>query len=196
MHDRLVCRGRPRAIVSVAFRNVLRDSSAPFAEILLYDIRRTATLAGPSAVYVDPEVEKWLLARTGTTEVAHFSTHHPIRQGGRPAMGRVVSGHLGPDEKLTVAKPKPYWQSGWLKQHDRLIQAMSAMKGRVPLVVSGDMHAVAIGRMMRSGTLDLKTNPVNAVLSGPIGIRPGGWPSSGSRNASITAGPSRYGRER
>src|SRR6266480_758982 len=29
------------------------------AEILLYDIRRTMTLAGPSAVYVDPQAEKW-----------------------------------------------------------------------------------------------------------------------------------------
>src|SRR5215212_8576912 len=27
------------------------------AEILLYDVRRTLTLAGPSAVFVDPEVE-------------------------------------------------------------------------------------------------------------------------------------------
>jgi hypothetical protein len=51
------------------------------------------------------------------------------------------------------------------------------MKGRIPLVISGDMHALAIGRMLRSGTLDLKANPVNAVLSGPIGTRPAGWPS-------------------
>ena len=34
------------------------------AEVLLYDVRRTMTLAGPSAVFVDLEVEKWLLART------------------------------------------------------------------------------------------------------------------------------------
>jgi hypothetical protein len=54
---------------------------------------------------------------------------------------------------------------------------MSAMKGRIPLVISGDMHAIAIGRMLRSGTLDLTANPVNAVLSGPIGTRPAGWPS-------------------
>src|SRR5436309_4577608 len=33
-------------------------------EILLYDVRRTQTLAGPSAVYLDLEVEKWLMART------------------------------------------------------------------------------------------------------------------------------------
>jgi hypothetical protein len=54
---------------------------------------------------------------------------------------------------------------------------MSAMKSRIPLVISGDMHAIAIGRMLRSGMLDLTANPVNAVLSGPIGTRPAGWPS-------------------
>ena len=43
------------------------------------------------------------------------------------------------------------------------------------------MHAVAIGRMLRSGKLDLKANPVNAVLSGPIGTRAAGWPSTGRR---------------
>jgi hypothetical protein len=52
------------------------------------------------------------------------------------------------------------------------------MKGRVPLVISGDMHAVAMGRMLRSGTLDLKANPINAVLSGPISTAPFGWPSA------------------
>jgi hypothetical protein len=55
---------------------------------------------------------------------------------------------------------------------------MSANKARVPLVISGDMHAIAIGRIRRSGTLDLNANPVNAVLSGPIGTRPAGWPSA------------------
>src|SRR5262249_24025143 len=70
-----------------------------------------------------------------------------------------------------------YWQSGWLKQHDRLMEAMTNMKDRVPLVISGDMHAIATGRMLRCGSLDLKANPINAVLSGPIGTRPGGWPS-------------------
>jgi hypothetical protein len=56
--------------------------------------------------------------------------------------------------------------------------AMTAMKGRVPLIISGDMHAVAIGRMMRSGSLDLRANPIHAVLSGPIGTADVGWPSN------------------
>jgi phosphodiesterase/alkaline phosphatase D-like protein len=86
---------------------------------------------------------------------------------------------LGRDGKLTANEAKPYWQSGWLKQHDRLMQAMSAMRARSPLIISGDLHATGIGRMLRSGALDLRANPITTVLSGPIGCRtnPAGWPS-------------------
>ena len=148
------------------------------AEILLYDVRRTLTLAGPSAVYLDPEVEKWLLARTRATEVAHV-VHVPSNPPGWTAgkWGEWYPDVLGREGKLTIAEPKPYWQSGWLKQHDRLIEAMSAMKQRAPLVISGDLHAIALGRMQRSGALDLRSNPVNVLLSGPVGTRPSGWPS-------------------
>jgi len=43
---------------------------------------------------------------------------------------------------------------------------MASVKNRAHLVISGDLHAIAIGRMLRSGRLDLKDNPVNVVLSG------------------------------
>src|ERR1041384_5236519 len=95
------------------------------AEVLLYDIRRTATLAGPSAVYVDLEVERWLPAR--------------------------------------------------------IMAAMSAMKARAPLVVSGDMHSIALGKMLRSGDHDFNANPITVCLSGTGGTRPLGWPSAGFR---------------
>jgi hypothetical protein len=149
------------------------------AEVLMYDIRRTQTLAGPSAVYVDVEAEKWLKARTAATDVAHL-IHAPSNPPGWSAgkWGEWYPDVLGPDNKLTDKVSKPYWQSGWLKQHDRLMAAMTNMKGRVPLVISGDLHDVAVGRMLRSGSLDLSANPITAVLSGPIGTRPSGWPST------------------
>ena len=150
------------------------------AEILLYDVRRTQTLAGPSAVYLDLEVEKWLTARSAASEVRHVM-HVPSNPPGWTAgkWGEWYPDVLGRDGKLTANEPKPYWQSGWLKQHDRLMAAMSAMKGRAPLVISGDLHAIGIGRMLRSGSLDLNANPITIVLSGPIGSRPNpmGWPS-------------------
>jgi hypothetical protein len=46
--------------------------------------------------------------------------------------------------------------------------------------MSGDLHAVGIGRILRAGSLDFAANPINAVLTGPIGTGPAGWPS-GSR---------------
>ena len=57
------------------------------------------------------------------------------------------------------------------------MQAITAQPGRVPLVVSGDLHAIGVGRMHRAGTLDLKENPLTTVLSGPIGTSIRGFPS-------------------
>jgi len=39
----------------------------------------------------------------------------------------------------------------------------------VPLIVSGDIHATALGRMMRVGTTDLSKNPVIPVVPGTLG---------------------------
>ena len=93
---------------------------------------------------------------------------------------------LGPDKKLTIQTPKPYWNSGWLKQHDRIMAAMSAMSDRSPLVISGDMHAIAIGKMLRSGPSEFTRNPITVALSGTGGTRPLGWPSAGFRGTPAT----------
>jgi hypothetical protein len=149
------------------------------AELLLYDVRRTCTLAGPSAVFLDPEVERWLLARSSSPDVTHL-VHAPSNPMGWSA-GKWMEWYpdvLDRDAKLTTKDPKPYWQSGWLKQHDRLVAAMTGMKGRIPLTISGDLHAVGIGNILRCGSLSLEKNPLTAVLAGPIGTAPGAWPSA------------------
>jgi hypothetical protein len=152
------------------------------AEILLYDVRRTATLAGPSAVYVDLEVENWLVERTQSNDVQHL-VHCPSNPPGWSAgkWGEWYPDVLGDDKKLTTAIPKPYWQSGWLKQHDRLMTSLSQNQSRVPLVISGDMHSIALGSMLRTNQHDLSKNPIQVALSGTGGTYPGGWPSKGWR---------------
>ena len=149
------------------------------AEILLYDVRRTMTMAGPSAVFVDPEVERWLHARTTATDVTHV-VHAPSNPPGWSAgkWGEWYPDILGADGKLTTKEPKPYWQTGWLAQHDRLLQSLSGKRDRIPLIVSGDLHAIGVGRILRSGGHNLEANPITTVLSGPLGTRPGGWPSA------------------
>lgn len=149
------------------------------AEILLYDVRRTCTLAGRSAVFLDPEVEKWLLARTGSPDVTHL-VHAPSNPMGWTA-GKWMEWYpdvLNAQGKLATAESKPFWQPGWLSQHDRLVAAMTGMKGRIPLTISGDLHATGIAQIQRAGKLDLRSNPLTTVLSGPIGTGPGGWPSA------------------
>ncbi len=51
------------------------------------------------------------------------------------------------------------------------------MRHRSPLVISGDLHAIGAGEIQRSGTIDLNDNPVTAILGGPVGTSPQGWPS-------------------
>ena len=48
---------------------------------------------------------------------------------------------------------------------------------RIPLFLSGDLHALAEGRIHRYGKLDFSRNPVVSVLTGPIGTGPKAWPS-------------------
>ena len=148
------------------------------AEILLYDIRRSQTLSGPSAVFVDGTVEAWLKARMAARDVAHvvnIPSNPPGWSAGK--WGEWYPDILGRDGRLTIDTPKPYWQSGWLKQHDRLMAAVAAMP-RIPLVISGDLHAIAEGRMQRSGALDFSRNPIVVILSGPLGTGDRGWPSA------------------
>ena len=149
------------------------------AEINLYDVRRTQTLAGPSAVFVDLEVEAWLRARAASDEVNHL-LHVPSNPPGWSAgkWGEWYPDVLGADNRLTTSTVKPYWQPGWLKQHDRLMQALGNMKERIPLVISGDLHAIGMGRMLRAGHHDFSRHPITTVLAGPIGTGPAGWPSA------------------
>jgi hypothetical protein len=148
-------------------------------EAALYDVRRTMTLAGPSAVFVDLEAERWLRGRAAAEDVTHF-VHVPSNPPGWSAgkWGEWYPDVLGADKVLTTKIAKPYWQEGWLAQHDRLMASLSAMRRRVPLVVSGDLHALARGRMLRSGALDFTANPINIVLSGPMGTNAALWPSA------------------
>jgi hypothetical protein len=149
------------------------------AEVDLYDVRRTLTLAGPSAVFIDPQVERWLAARAASDDVTHL-LHAPSNPLGWSAgkWGEWYPDLLAADGKLSTAKPKPYWQSGWLAQHDRLVSSLAAMKNRIPLIISGDLHAIGLGRMLRAGRIDASANPVTTVISGPIGTAPAGWPSA------------------
>ena len=147
------------------------------AEMLFYDCRRHLTLTGPSAGFVPPDVERWLMRRMSDPGVAHVLNVPSTPIGWTAGKWGEWYADMERDGKPTLGVPKPYWQSGWRAQHDRLVQAASGMRGRIPLFVSGDLHAIGCGRMHATGNIDLSANPVTSILSGPLGTGVG-WPSA------------------
>jgi hypothetical protein len=147
-------------------------------EILMYDCRRYMTLKGPVGGFLPETVEAWLMRRMAAQETRHV-VNLPSTPVGWSAgkWGEWYPDLLQSDGTLGVAKPKYLWQSGWNLQHNRLLQAASAMQG-IPLFLSGDLHALGEGRIQRYGNLDLRRNPIVSVLTGPISTGPKAWPSA------------------
>ena len=56
------------------------------------------------------------MAASEVTHVVHAPSNPPGWTAGK--WGEWYPDVLGPDKKLTIKSPKPYWQPGWLKQHD------------------------------------------------------------------------------
>ena len=147
-------------------------------ELLMYDCRRFSTLTGPSAVFVPPIAEDWLKARMAGSDAIHVVNMPSIPPGWSAGKwGEWYPDMDGGRQQLTTKIPKPYWQPGWRLQHDRLLQAASAMRGRIPLFISGDMHSIGEARVLKTYGIDLRANPVMAVLPGTVGTGRPGWPS-------------------
>ncbi|MDD2058543.1 alkaline phosphatase D family protein [Pseudomonas sp. GD03860] len=148
-------------------------------EAVLYDCRRYLDNKGIHAKVLPRWVEDWLLARTAAQDTEHFM-HVPSLPFG------YSSGKLGdwyPDlldkdtGKLTLDIAKPGWQAGWFDQHQRLLQALGAQTRRAPVIIQGDFHASAVGRIKRSADLAL-ANPVHVVMTGTLGTGDLAFPSS------------------
>jgi hypothetical protein len=147
-------------------------------ELLMYDCRRYMTMNGASATFVPPIVEEWLKLRMVDSDAIHVVNMPSIPPGWSAGKwGEWYVDMDGGNQQLTTSIPKPYWQPGWRLQHDRLLQAASAMRARVPLFISGDLHSIGEGRILRTSDIDLKRNPVISVLPGPLGTGRPGWPS-------------------
>ena len=147
-------------------------------EMLLYDCRRYVTLTGPSATFVPPTIEEWLKARMAASDAMHVVNMPSVPPGWSAGKwGEWYADMDGGNQQLTTSIAKPYWQPGWRLQHDRLLQTASAMRGKLPLFISGDLHSIGETRIFATSGIDLRSNPVVAVLPGPVGTGRPGWPS-------------------
>lgn len=154
------------------------------AEALLYDCRRHLTNTQDPALdhetsgFVPPDVERWLVGRTAASPCAHLA-HMPstpvLWSAGK--WGEWYPDFQDADGVLRADADKPFWAPGWAEQHDRLLRAAAARRDRTPLFVSGDLHAVAAGRIHATRGRSLEPNPVVSLLCGPVGTGALGWPS-------------------
>lgn len=173
---------RPNYIAG-AFRDGSSESYGSFRwgsllEMLLYDCRRFVTLAGPSAVFIETQTEKWIKNRTSDEDSSRHLIHIPSTPMGWSAgkWGEWYPDFIQSDGQLGIENPKPYWQSGWFAQHQRILTSLANQRQRVPLMISGDLHAIGSGTIHRSAALNFD-NPVETILSGPVGTG-SAWPSA------------------
>ena len=98
------------------------------AEILLYDTRRTQRSLDLTPCMSTPRRRNGLRRAHPLPRLPTLCMPLRIRQAGARASGASEYPDVtGPDRELMTSRAEPYWQSGWLKQHDRLMQAISAM---------------------------------------------------------------------
>ena len=147
-------------------------------EALLYDCKRHCTIKGPAATMVPVEAERWLAARTAAEETLHLF-HSPSTPFGWTAgkWGEPYPDVIQRDGKAGTEVPKPYWPPGWWNQHQRILKMLGGQKKRAPLLVQGDLHAIGWGKILKSGELDFRTNPIFTVLIGPLATGTRGFPS-------------------
>jgi len=148
-------------------------------EGLLYESRRFTTLTGDDAVMIHPAAEKWLISRMRAEKARHV-LNIPATVFGWSA-GKWMEWYpdvRGEDGSLTKDIEKYKWQSGWFQQHNRIIKAASEMRKTVPLFICGDLHNQSEGIIMKSGSLDLSSNPVISICSGSLGTGHRMWPSA------------------
>lgn len=147
-------------------------------EGLLFESRRFTTLAGKNAVMTHLKAEEWLTSRMAREETIHV-VNVPATVFGWSA-GKWMEWYpdvRGKDGKLTKAQPKYKWPEGWFLQENRILKAASSMKKSLPLFICGDLHCQGAEKILKSGNVDLRSNPVISVLSGSLGTGPRGFPS-------------------
>lgn len=147
---------------------------------------------GDNARLVPEDIEAWAREACVGSSATHFAfiPSHPLgytagkwREWYPDVVAEegedTVSNELMGETKgtLGVNADKYLWQKGWWNQHQRILAALANRPGS-RFMISGDIHALAAERIVRSGDLDLSDRPVTSLLSGPVSSSDGTWPSA------------------
>ncbi len=152
-------------------------------EVAFADCRRFLSL-GPNGRFLPEAAESWLLNRQHKSDAAQVLNvpSAPMQWTvGKWAEWYPDTSSLDRPGQLTVKTAKPYWSAGWKAQHDRWLSAIAERRRGLPMVLSGDIHATALGQITEVADRSLGSRTVVTVLAGTPGAAGIGWPSSGGR---------------
>jgi len=150
-------------------------------ESVIYDCGGMLSL-DEAAGLVPQLVESWLVEKTAHEDTRHFAhiPSHPMGwTAGKwrewyPDLLSSTGSLLVPIE-TDQNGGKYAWQQGWWQQHQRLLNALASQEKRKPLLISGDLHALGATKIIKSGALNFRKNPIYSILSGPVGVGGLGW---------------------
>jgi hypothetical protein len=146
------------------------------AELALFDCRRGWN-ESPFGGVLFPDVEAFLIERLKKSDAAQY-IHVPSNPMAWTA-GKIGEWYEDKPPANVTNSDKGYWPPSWWDQHQRLVRALTDQPSRPAITISGDMHASGAKRVTASGDIDMSRNPLEALLSGPIGTGEPGWPSHG-----------------
>ncbi len=169
--------GRPKlAGGTVTSETVETVRAGKLLELAFYDCRRGWN-ESPFGGVLFPDAEAYLIDRLRNSDAAQL-IHVPSNPMGWTA-GKIGEWYEDKPPANVTGSDKGYWPPAWWGQHQRLVRALTDQPGGRPAVsISGDMHASGGKRITASGDIDLSRNPLEAILSGPVGTG-NGWPSLG-----------------
>ena len=86
-----------------------------------------------------------------------------------------------PDESIQVVAEDQGGEkwANFPRERKRLFELIWNSRVTGLFFISGDMHSIGESRIFRTSDIDLRRNPVIAVLPGPVGTGRPGWPSRG-----------------
>ncbi len=151
-------------------------SCGDLLDIHAYDCRRNMSRAAGGG-FLDAETERQLLDQTRAS-----SAHHLIHMPSTPVgWGAGKWAEWYPDRGSgngSYGDDKDYWNPGWFEQHQRILGSIAESGAGEAMIVSGDLHASAAGRLTRSAAIDLSARPITTLLAGPLGTGDVGFPSA------------------
>ncbi len=139
-------------------------------EGLIFETKRFIDFNDNNGVLINPKAEKWIISRIKNEDTQYKVCFSPSPFGW--ISGNPYKWYKNRQVNSASLTGKDIRSPGWFLQHNRILEAASGMENRIPLIISGNSNKIAMGKIISSGDLFFKNNPVYAVTLTSLGRGP------------------------